>query len=240
VHDPAAIRAGRGEVAVFVTMAGGRVMTTRQKAAGDNTGWTGWASLGGRCASTPAAVWGAGEAGGGGRLEVFCTTSGGDLAVDRKAGGAWSGWRALAGRPGRLTGAPSAVVAGGQTEVFVTARSGRLAYAWQGAGGWAWGASPDPGPVRHSPAATLWPGGKVGVLAMQANGQLGYAVQEGTGAAGWTGWTPVGARLLGSPAAWTNTGGNPEAAILTGRLTIAVSAFTNGAWGPWISLGGGY
>ena len=234
VDDPAAIRAGRGEVAVFVTLAGGGMMTTRQKAASDNTGWTGWAGLGGRCASTPEPVLT------GGRLEVFCTTTGGDLAVDRQAGGAWSGWRALAGRPGRLTGTPSAVVAGGRTEVFVTARSGRLEYAWQGAGGWAWGASPDPGLVRHSPAATMWPGGKVGVLAMQASGQLGYAVQEGTGAAGWTGWTPVGARLLGSPAAWTNTGGNPEAAILTGRLTIAVSTFADGAWGPWTSLGGGY
>lgn len=234
VDDPAAIRAGRGEVALFVTMAGGGVMTTRQRAANDNTGWTGWASLGGRCASTPAPVVN------GGRLEVFCTTSGGDLAVDTKARGAWSGWRFLTRRPGWLKGTPSAVVAGGRTEVFVTARSGRLEYAWQGARGWAWGPSPDPGRVRHSPAATMWPGGKVGVLAMQANGQLGYAVQEGTGGAGWTGWTPVGARLLGSPAAWTNTGGNPEAAILTGRLTIAVSSFAEGTWSAWTSLGGGY
>ena len=46
--------------------------------------------------------------------------------------------------------------------------------------------------------------------------------------------------MLGSPTAWTNTSGNPEAAILTTRLSIAVSTFANGAWSPWTSLGGGY
>lgn len=242
VDDPAAIRAGHGEVAVFVTMASGRVLTTRQKAPSDNTGWTAWASLGGHCASTPAPVLmkGAGEAGGSKELEVLCTTAGGDLAVDRKAGGKWTGWHALAGRPGRLTGTPSAVLAGGQVEVFAADRSGRLDYAWQGSGGWAWGTSPDPGRIRHSPAATTWPGGKVGVFADQSDGQLGYAVQEGTGPAGWTGWTGLGAHLLGSPTAWTNTSGDPEAAILTGRRSIAVSTFTSGSWSPWLPLGGGY
>jgi hypothetical protein len=235
VDDPAAIRTGPGEVAVFVTLASGRVRTTRQKAASDNTGWTAWASLGGHCASTPEPVLNSSK-----ELEVFCTTSGGDLAVDRQAGGKWAGWHVLGGRPGRLTGTPSAVVAGGQTEVFAADRSGRLDYAWQGSGGWAWGSSPDPGKIRHAPSATAWPGGKVGVLAQQANGQLGYAVQAGTGPAGWTGWTALGARMLGSPTAWTNTSGNPEAAILTTRLSIAVSTFANGAWSPWTSLGGGY
>src|SRR6185437_6739336 len=162
---------------------------TRQKAPSDNTGWTAWASLGGHCASTPDLVLNGRK-----ELEVLCTTAGGDLAVDRKAGGKWTGWHTLAGRPGRLTGTPSAVLAGGQ----------------------------------------------VGVFADQSDGQLSYAVQEGTGPAGWTGWTGLGAHLLGSPTAWTNTSGDPEAAILTGRRSIAVSTFTSGSWSPWLPLGGGY
>jgi hypothetical protein len=234
VEDPAAIRVS-GRVAVFVTMAGGRVMTTRQRARNDNTGWTAWASLGGRCTSTPEPVLTASR-----DLEVLCTTAGGDLAVDRQARHGWTGWHALAGRPGRLTGTPAAIVAGGRTEVFATAKSGRLTYAWQGARGWAWGTSPDPGLVRHSPAVTTWPGGKVGVLAMQSNGQVGYAIQEGTGAAGWTTWTSLGASMMGSPTAWTNTSGDPEAAILTSHLDIAVSTFAGGAWSAWTTLGGGY
>ena len=239
--DPAAIQTSDGKVAVLVTLASGRVVTTRQRAPNDNTGWTAWASLGGHCASTPVPVRSGSRA-----LEVLCTTAGGDLAADRMSGGAWSGWRTVPGQPARLTGTPSAVAAGGGVEVLAASRPGRLEYAWQGSGaasaggGWAWGSSPDPGKIRNSPSATAWPGGKVGVFAQQANGQLGYAVQEGTGAAGWSGWTGLGNHLLGSPTAWTNTTGNPEAAILTSGRSIAVSTDDGGAWSPWTSLGGGY
>ena len=85
-----------------------------------------------------------------------------------------------------------------------------------------------------------WPGGGTGVLAQQGNGQLGYAVQEGSGAAGWGTWTQLSSHLLGSPTAWANAGGQPEVAILTSQLKIAVSTYANSQWSAWTSLGGGY
>src|SRR5262249_59850390 len=101
-------------------------------------------------------------------------------------------------------------------------------------GSWAWGSSPSGGTrIMRSPSATTWPGGRVGVLGRQANGQLGFAVQQGAGAAGWDTWTQVGIRLRGSPAAWTNTNGSPEAAILTRGRRIAVSTYSGSAWSAW-------
>jgi hypothetical protein len=235
--DPGAVRAPGGDVMVFVTQAGGAVAATRQRSPNDNAGWTGWASLGGSCASTPVPVVSRGQV-----VQVFCTTTAGGLAADRYVRGSWGGWQVLGGAPGRLAGMPSAVVAaGGVTEVFATTQSGALAYAWQDATGhWAWG-SPAPGvKITHSPAATTWPGGGVGVLAEQAGGELGYAVQQGTGAAAWSGWLPLSGRVRGSPAAWTNTDGSPEVAVLSQGLQIAVSTYGGGEWSAWTQLGSGF
>jgi hypothetical protein len=129
---------------------------------------------------------------------------------------------------------------GGRTEVLATA-AGKLAVAAQDpdTGAWTWGASPaGTVPARNSPAAMAWPGGGVAVFARQGNGQLGYAVQAGSGA--WGAWTVIGGRVLGSPAAWVNAGGVPEVAILNRQLQVAVSTFTAGTWAPWAGLGGGF
>jgi hypothetical protein len=236
---PAAIRASDGDVAVFATSSGGPVLTTRQDSPSDNTGWSAWAAIGGNCASSPVPFVNSRKS-----LEVFCRTAGGSLAVDVAGQGGWQGWQTVSGGPAALTGTPAvAAGGGGQTEVFARAASGKLSYAWQAAagGGWTWGASPAGGAtIKNSPAAVAWPGGGVGVLAQQANGQLGYAAQQGGGSASWGGWTPLSSHLLGSPAAWANTNGDPEVAILTRQLDIAVSTYSGGGWSSWTKLGGGY
>jgi Domain of unknown function (DUF1906) len=238
VADPGAIQAPGGAVAVFTATASGKVVTSRQDAPSDDTGWTDWTSIGGDCASSPVPFVDASKT-----LEVFCRTSSGALAVDVSGPGGWNGWQAVGGSPSGLTGTPAVASAGsGQTEVFAAAAGG-VAYAWQSPGGaWAWGSSPaGTTKIKNSPAAVAWPGGGVGVLAQQASGQLGYAVQQGGGAAGWSGWTPLSAHLLGSPAAWANTDGDPEVAILSRKgLQIAVSTFSAGGWSSWTQLGGGY
>jgi hypothetical protein len=156
----------------------------------------------------------------------------------------WSAWRAAGRGPTELAGTPAVVTGpGGRTEVLVTA-AGKLAYAAQdpATGAWTWGASPSGTvPARNSPAAVAWPGGGVAVFARQGNGQLGYAIQSGSGA--WGAWTVIsvtGGRVLGSPAAWVNAGGVPEVAILDRQLKVAVSTFAAGAWAPWAELGGGF
>ena len=237
--SPGAIRMPGGEVAVFTDLKSGGLAWTRQTSPGSNASWTSWTSLGGSCASTPVPFVTSGR-----KLAVFCRTTGGRLAVRQQAQGGWAAWVTISGGPGSLTGMP-AVIAGenGQTEVFARAGSGQLAYAWQAAGGsgWNWGSSPAGGTkVRNSPTAVSWPGGGTGVLAQQSNGQLGYAIQEGSGAAGWGTWTQLSSHLLGSPTAWVNAGGQPEVAILTKQLKIAVSTYASSQWSPWTRLGGGY
>jgi hypothetical protein len=251
--SPGAIQAPGGDVAVFTATASGTVVTTQQDSPSDNTGWSAWTSIGGDCASSPVPFVDAAKT-----LEVFCRTGSGALAVDVFGPSAWRGWHPVDGGPSGLTGTPAAVSgSGGQTEVF-TAASGGLAYAGQSSvtGSWTWGGSPAGDvQIKNSPTAVAWPGGGVGVLAQQANGELGYAVQQGGaaadggaadsgaadgGAAGWGDWTPLGAHMFGSPTAWANAGGDPEVAILNKRLKIAVSTFSAGAWSRWTRLGGGY
>jgi hypothetical protein len=236
---PAAIRAPDGDVVVFATSSGGTLLMTRQDSPSDNTGWTSWASIGGSCASSPVPFVSSGK-----MLEVFCRTASGSLAVNVAGQGGWQGWQTVSGAPAALTGTPAVAAAGGgQTEVFARTAAGELSYAWQPAAGgsWTWGASPaGRATVKNSPAAVTWPGGGVGVLAQRANGQLGYAAQQGSGSAGWGSWTPMSSHLLGSPAAWANTNGDPEVAILTRQLDLAVSTYSAGGWSSWTKLGGGY
>jgi hypothetical protein len=237
--DPGAVRAPDGDVTVFAATAGGAVYATAQAAPGANTSWTAWASLGGDCASAPVPVTADGT------LEVYCVTAGGGLARDTAAGGSgagnWGGWQVVAGGPGGLAGTPAVVAApGGGTEVLATA-GGHLAAARQGPGGGAWTwSSPAPGvTILNSPAAVAWPGGGVAVLAQQSGGDLGYAVQA-AGAAGWGAWTELGEGMIGSPAAWVNADGDPEAAVLDRQGQVAVSTWSSGSWSSWAELGGGF
>jgi hypothetical protein len=50
----------------------------------------------------------------------------------------------------------------------------------------------------------------------------------------------IGGHVLGSPAAWVNSGGAPEVAILDQQLKLAVSTYSGAAWAPWTELGGGF
>jgi hypothetical protein len=78
----------------------------------------------------------------------------------------------------------------------------------------------------------------VAVFARQANAKLGFSVRSASGS--WGRWTVIGGHVLGSPAAWVNTGGTPEVAILDQQLNLAVSTYSGAAWAPWAELGGGF
>ncbi len=246
--DPAAVRRRGGDIQLFVTTSGGAVATTREDRPNDEAGWTGWNNLGGSCAGSPVPFVDAR-----GKLEVFCTTTQGTLAIDTRYRRTWSGWRALGASPSGLHGIPAAVSGGsGQTEVIAAAASGGLDYAWQDTStrAWTWGpalagagAAGTAASVKitYSPSAAGWPGGRVAVFSRLAGGNLGYVLQTGsTGTAGWAGWTTIGASVVGTPAGWLSPGGVPEAAVLDARLRIAVTRYSAGAWIGWAELGGGF
>ena len=235
--DPGAIQAPGGDVTVFAATASGAVLTTRQASPGANTSWTAWVSIGGDCAGTPVPF-----VTGGTKLQVFCVTRAGALDVATLGVSGWGSWTAAGSGPAGMTGTPAVIAGpGGQPEVLVTA-AGKLACGWVSAAGgaWTWGTSPAAATtVSNSPAAAAWPGGGIAVFARQANGQLGYAVQSG-GAGSWSAWSASSEHLLGSPAAWVNTGGVPEIAILNPQRQVAVSTYSDGAWAPFTELGGGF
>jgi hypothetical protein len=236
VTDPGVVRVPDGDFTVFSSMPSAQVRTTRQSSPGANTSWTAWTPIGGDCAGAPVPF-----APGGRALEVFCVTGKGALDVATLGTSGWSSWSAAGSGPGGLTGTPAVVAGpGGATEVLVTAK-GKLALAAQNpaTGGWAWGTSPaGPTGVRNSPAAAAWPGGGVAVFARQANAKLGFSIQAASGS--WGAWTVIGGHVLGSPAAWVNTGGTPEVAILNQQLQVAVSTYSGATWAPWTELGGGF
>ncbi len=244
--DPGAVLAPDGDLTVFAATAAGQVLVTAQDSPGA-AGWTAWAPLGGNCASAPVPFTS------GGTLAVFCVTGTGTLAEDipgtGAAGGGWSGWQQVSGAPAGLAGTPAVVTGpGGGTEVLVVA-AGHLAVATRdpAGGGWTWSAGPaGRATIRNSPAAVAWPGGGVAVVAQLSSGQLGVAIQQaatapggGTGAA-WGAWAQLPGRMLGSPAAWVNSGGAPEVAVLSRQRQIAVSTWSAGSWSAWTRLGGGY
>ncbi len=242
--DPAAIRRPDGKIEVFVTLSGGAVSTTWQRAPNANHRWKPWRSIGGSCASSPAPF-----AASAGRLSVFCVTTAGTAAVDSWRGGSWRGWHPVGSSPAGLTADPAVVSDGaGQAEIFASTTAHGLDWAWQDpvSGRWTWGKPLAGGSarIRRSPAAIRWADGRVRVFAQLTSGELGVIGQQGpSAAAGWSAWAPVGGvipgvRMLGSPAAWISAGGVPAAGVLDAGLRMAYSSFRGGRWGPWKELGG--
>jgi hypothetical protein len=241
--DPGAARRPTGDVDVFVTGAGGAVLVTRQTAPDADLSWTPWRSIGGSCASSPVPFTAAS-----GRLAVYCITTAGTAAADHYHDGLWRGWQVIAGSPSGLTANPALVSdAAGQTELFATTASHQLDFAWRdvSTGEWTWAAPLASGAagqsVRRTPAAIQWPDGRVEVFARLAGGQLGVTGQLGSGgSAAWSGWTPTGGIVLGSPAAWLSATGVPAASGLNTGLQMAGGSFSGGAWNAWTEFGGSF
>jgi hypothetical protein len=238
--DPAAVRLPGGGVQVFIARLGGTIAVTQQVRPNDDTGWTAWASIGGSCGSSPAALV-TGKV-----VSVFCTTTAGTLALDQYAGGSWAGWTTAGASPAGLTGVPAVATDGaGQPEVFVATAAGGLAHAWQqpGTGRWSWAAELAGGApgttITNSPTATTWPGGEVAVFAPLSTGQVGYTVQQGSAAtAAWTRWASIGGRAVAAPTGWLNPSGTAEVTVLNTRLRLAVASYSAGTWSGWSQLGG--
>jgi hypothetical protein len=234
--DPAATSGPGGIVAVFADTPSGTVMTTQQAAPNDDTGWTGWTSIGGSCASSPVAYTT------GGTAQVFCITKTHALAVTAQAAGGWQPWQTVPGLAG-LTGVPAVTSSGGTSELFATTSAGRIEAARQAspASAWAAIAGPPAGQqVSASPAATTWPGGGFAVFAKLAGGQAGYSVQPSGGAATWSRWIPLGTTVVGVPAAWVNSFGSPAAVVLDGSREVAIANYTDDAWTTWLEVGAGF
>jgi hypothetical protein len=236
--DPAAIREPGGAVGVFVTDAAGAVMTTHQTAPNANASWTTWTAIGGHCASTPVPF-----AQGATGLAVACTTASGSVAVSSLAGGTWSPWR----QAGALSGAtdiPAVVTTpGGQTDILTVTSAGRTAVAYQdkASAAWAAGASLPASPgAQGSPAAISWPGGGIAAFSQLPGGDLGYTVGSGGGAGGWAPWTDLRIAMVGSPTAWRDTSGEPQAVVISAARKLAVAGYVSGSWTAWASLVGGF
>jgi hypothetical protein len=234
--DPAATTAPGGVVAVFTETTRGAVMTTRQLGPNDNTAWTQWTSIGGSCESSPVAFTG------GGTAQVVCITKAHALAVTAQtAAGGWQPWQTVPGLTG-LTGVPAVTSSGATTEVVASTSTGLIEAARQTslASGWSAIAGPVGEKVSASPTITTWPGGGFAVFAKLPSGHVGYAVQSGGGASGWSGWTALGTTVIGVPAAWVNSFGSPAAAVLDGSRKVAIANYADGAWTPWLDMGEGF
>jgi hypothetical protein len=234
--DPAAVREPGGEVAVFVTDTDGTVMSTRETSDNADPSYLAWTAIGGDCRSSPVPF---SPASGG--LAIGCVTKGGRLADAVLTGNGWSAWQTAAGLSG-LTGVPAMVTgASGQTYAFADASTGGIAAAYQRPGSSAWikdsrlpaGARPG-----TSPAAIRWPGGTVAVFSRLANGHVGYAVAAIGGR--WSGWTDLRRGMQGSPTAWLDASGEPEAAIVTAAGKVAVAGYARSAWTSWTPGVGGF
>lgn len=223
--DPAATTAPCGIVAVFTDTTRGALMTTTQLAPNDNTGWTQWSSIGGSCASSPVAFTS------GGTVQVVCITKTHALAATAQtAAGGWQPWQTVPGLAG-LTGVPAVTSSGGTSEVVASTGSGLIEAARQTspASDCSAIAGPAGQKVSGSPTVTTWPGGGFAVFAKLASGLVGYAVQPGGGAPGWSSWMPLGTAVIGVPAAWVNSFGSPAAAVLDGSRKVAIANYANGS-----------
>lgn len=250
--DPAALLLPRGDVAVYQTAVGGAVLVTAQRRPASNAGWIAWGNIGGSCASSPVPL-----VDGAGKVDVFCVTTGGSMAMIHWNGSYWGGWTILPGSPANLTGVPAAEVNGaGQTELFAATAAGGLDYAWQAGagGGWTWaGALAGSGAaagnasvtISGSPSAAVWPAGQVVVYARRTGGQLGVIRQlGGSGQAAWGDWTAVGGLagggIAGSPAGWLNTTGAAAAVALDGNRQLDVTSNAGNGWSAWQVVGTGF
>jgi hypothetical protein len=235
--DPAAIREPDGDVEVFVTHSDGTVAATHQTAPDANSTWTAWTPLGGTCASSPVPFMT------GGALAVACVTRTGTLAVIQMSGTGWSAWQQAGQRSG-LSGMPAVVTtASGQTDLFAAATAGGLDEVYQAAGSTLWTQAaglPASEKVQGSPSAIAWPGGGVAVFSQLDNGLIGYAVSTGSGAGSWSAWTSLGAAMLGSPTAWLDTSGEPQAVIVNSQRKLAIAGYSSSTWTPWSDQASGF
>ena len=235
--DPAAIREPDGDVAVFVTRSNGTVAATHQTAPDANTSWTAWTPLGGTCAGSPVPFVT------GSTLAVACVTLTGTLAVAQLSGTSWSAWQ-QAGQGRALSGTPAVVTtASGQTDLFASATAGGVDEVYQVAGSPLWKQAAGPpasANVQGSPSAIAWPGGGVAVFSQLGSGLIGYAVSTGSGGGSWSAWTSLGAAMLGSPTAWLDTSGEPQAVIVNSQRKLAVAGYASRTWTPWSDQAGGF
>ena len=234
--DPAAVTEPGGAVGVFVTDTNGAIMSTRQTSPNANASWTAWTPIGGRCASSPVPV------AVGSSVLVACTTRRGTFAVATLTGSAVSAWQ-QAGTATRLVSRPTVLTeAGGTVELFGTTKAGQVVteYRQPGQAGWTQSSVPAGQRASGNPAVISWPGGGAAIVSQVSGGQAAYAVRSGPAGSAWSAWASLGAAMAGGPAAWRDTSGEPQAAILTPGRQLAVSAYPGGSWAPWAEVASGF
>jgi hypothetical protein len=177
---------------------------------------------------------------GDGRLEAFVV--GTDLAVWHNwqvtPGGAWSGWRSLAGV---VTSDPFvAANSDRRLEVFARGTDDALWHIWQVTPGGAWsGWASLGGEITSDPCIGRNLDGRLEVFARGTDGALWHIWQMSPGGA-WSGWSSLSGIITSDPVVGQNNDGRLEAFARGTDNAVwhnwQVSA--GGAWSGWRSLGG--
>jgi hypothetical protein len=217
VFKPAAANNLDGRLEVFVRGADSALYHIWQVA--PNSGWSGWAGLGGGLTGDPAVGRNAD-----GRLEVF--VRGTDNALYHKwqvaPNSGWSGWGGLGGG---LTGDPAVGRnADGRLEVFVRGTDNALHHKWQVAPNSGWSGWHGLGGILTSdPTVASNADGRLEVFVRGTDNALHHIWQVAPNS-GWSGWAGLGGGLASAAAVGRNA---------DGRLEVFVRGTDNALWHIW-------
>ncbi|TDV44251.1 hypothetical protein [Actinophytocola oryzae] len=211
-----------GQLQMFATGADGVPYVRHQI----SSGWSDWASMGGRVSGLTVAQ------NPDGRLEIFGTGTDGTPSHNWQLGtGGWSGWASLGGK---VSGLAVGRNPDGRLELFGTAADGTSTHNWQlGTGGWSGWASMG-GKVSGITAASN-ADGHLEIFGTAPDGTSSHNWQT---ASGWSGWASLGAKISGITTA-TNTDGRLE---LFGTAPDGTPSHNwqlgAGGWSGWAGMGG--
>jgi Common central domain of tyrosinase len=224
---------GDGRLEVFIRGDDNAVWHIWQTA--PNSGWSGWATLGGVIHGRPVVFQNADL-----RLEVFAR--GDDNALwhtwQVSPGGAWSGWASLGGN---IPGEPSvAINADGRLEVFARGDDNAVWHIWQTSAnnGWSGWASLG-GNVVAEPIVYSNRDGRLEVFAKGDDNAIWHIWQTAPNN-GWSSWASLGGNLQGQPAIFHNWDGRLEVFARGDDNAVwhTWQTTTGGGWSGWASMGG--
>jgi hypothetical protein len=231
IGGPSIGTAADGRLEVFVT-AGDNTLWTISQRAPDSWFTASWFSIATGVQGRPGV---ANDANG--DLLVVVRNTGDDLGLIRSTPGQ-PGWLPMASLGGVITSNPAAGVdANGIVQVVATGMDQAL---------WNIGIAANGAIIPWSSVGGAWKGDPVvalryGVLDVFVHGNDDTLWLQSKGASGWSGWTGLGGRIIGNPAAVFNWDGRVEAFVIgtdRGLWHIAQTSPGGGQWTNWSTLGG--
>ena len=163
-----------------------------------------------------------------GRLDVFASDAGGQLAHTWSAG-QFSGWETFSGG---IVGPPAAASwSAGRLDVFARGVDNQLLHKWFGNGWSAW--EPLGGGLNSAPTVSSWGAGRLDAFVRGTDNQLWHKWF----ANGWSGWEPLGGQAIGDPAAVSWSPGRIDV-FVRGTDNQLWHKWFSGAWSGWEPIGG--